>query len=127
MSSNRRTTNAAILITAVVVLFPGCQTTPVYVGDANEVDVISTFGFTCNKPYELSQDCSGWSLMNRKISLSGIDMKIAGSIDGQVVLIAGPSVFASHNEKINIAYELVKRELFKNDIKLVATRPVAWL
>ncbi len=65
--------------------------------------------------------------MNRKISLSGIDMKIAGSIDGQVVLIAGPSVFASHNEKINIAYELVKRELFKNDIKLVATRPVAWL
>lgn len=51
--------------------------------------------------------------MNRKISLSGFDMKIAGSIDGQVVLIAGPSVFASHNEKINIAYELVKRELFK--------------
>jgi len=128
MSSNRiRTMSFAVLTTAVAVFLSGCKTTPVYVGDANGADVISTFGFTCSKPYELSQDCSNWSGATRKISFNGFDMKIAGSINGQVVLIMGPSVFAMHNEKINIAFELVKRELFENDIRLLATRPVAWL
>jgi hypothetical protein len=42
---------------------------------------------TCNRPYQLTQDCSIWSGATREIEINGVQMKISGTADGRVVVV----------------------------------------
>ncbi len=42
---------------------------------------------TCNRPYIFTQNCSTWSGATREIEINGVEMKIAGTADGRVVLV----------------------------------------
>ena len=108
-----------------------CQT-PNYVPDAQGAKSISIASLSCSKPYELSQDCSTWDGASREIEIGDFRMKVAGSADGRVVLLMGPSPIGdsarqTHGDVTNFAYEDVKRELAGAGIAIVKVEPVASL
>jgi len=59
-----------------------------------DMQTFSGIAATCNNPFALSQDCSNWSGAKRKIKINGVEAKIAGSEDGKVVMVMGPSLFS---------------------------------
>lgn len=109
---------SAVLLTACV------SNPPVLVPDSVNNDSISAIGMTCGSPHKLSQDCSGLSGPTKKISISGIKMKVAGTSDGTVIVMFGTSSISPNMQEINTSYELIKRALVANKIGIVKTTPV---
>ena len=106
-----------------------CQS-PTYVPDAKGTEAISATAMTCSRPYELPQDCSSWSGATREIAIGDVNMKIAGSSDGRIVLLSGPrpnvdTLKGSHTQITNFAYEIVKSELVDAGLEIVKVEPVA--
>lgn len=107
-----------------------CGGSPAIVPDAEGVENISAIGMGCNKPYKLTQDCSGMSGAKRRIQLSGVEFKIAGSEDGNIVLMMGAKQLSDaasgrSSEAANIAYEVSKKFLIENGVEILAVEPVS--
>jgi hypothetical protein len=114
----------------------GCASTPVpVVVDALGYDPINAVTMGCDKPYELTQDCSKWMGANRKISVEGRDIRIAGSKDGQVILVMGGHLAKNSLKQsllrrdysgieANASFEAVKTVLLQHDIKISRVRAV---
>ncbi|QFT55379.1 hypothetical protein [Microbulbifer sp. THAF38] len=109
---------SAVLLTACV------SNPPVLVPDSLNNDSISAVGMTCSSPHQLSQDCSGLSGPTKKISISGMKMKVAGSSDGTVIVMFGSSSMSPNMQEINTSYELIKRELVASKIGIIKVTPV---
>ncbi len=106
-----------------ILLLGACGTVTAIVPDAEGVDHISALSMGCNKPYKLTQDCSGFSGAKRLIELSGFRFKIAGSEDGSNVLMMGAKSISDSwsgksSETANIAYELTKKFLLDNGVRV---------
>lgn len=119
-----------IQIGVLALLCAGCGGTPVVVPEAEGVDNISAVFMGCNKPYELTQDCSGLSGARREVEVADVRFKIAGSADGTIVFVmdARPNAnaFSGRNaEASNLAFEAAKRVLFEKDIEIQKVEPVA--
>ena len=136
--NDQRNTKARKLITflrrcAIVVpigLSSACGTVTAIVPDAEGVEHISAIGMGCNKPYELTQDCSGFSGSTRLVELSEFRFKIAGSEDGSIVLMMGAKPTSDawsgkSTETANVAYELAKKHLLENGITINKVEPVS--
>lgn len=111
-------------------LLAACGTVTAIVPDAEGVDHISAIGMGCNKPYVLTQDCSGFSGATRLIEVADFQFKIAGSEDGSVVLMMGAKPTSDawsgkSSETANIAYEVTKKALAENGITVTKAEPVS--
>ena len=107
-----------------------CGTVTAIVPDAEGVEHISAIGMGCKKPYELVQDCSGFSGASRLVEVSDFQYKIAGSQDGSIVLMMGATPNSDawsgkDTEKANVAYELTKKLLLDNGIGVSKAEPVS--
>lgn len=120
--------NGTVALSAL--LFVACGTVTAIVPDADGVEHISAIGMGCKKPYELTQDCSGLSGAKRLVEVSGFRFKIAGTSDGSTVLMMGakPNSDAwsgKSAETANVAYELTKKLLAENGVRVVKAEPVS--
>jgi hypothetical protein len=118
------------VIVATMLLLGACGTVTAIVPDAEGVNHVSAIGMGCNKPYKLTQDCSGFSGAERLVELSEFRFKIAGSEDGSIVFMmsATPnsdSFSGKSSEVANIAYELTKKFLLDNGVKVTQVEPVS--
>lgn len=116
--------------TSAILLLGACGTVTAIVPDAEGVDHISAVGMGCNKPYKLTQDCSGFSGAKRLIELSDFRYKIAGSEDGSKVLMMGAKPTSDawsgkSTETANVAYELTKKFLLENGVNVTLAEPVS--
>lgn len=115
---------------SATLIFAACGTVTAIVPDAEGVEHISAIGMSCNKPYTLTQDCSGFSGATRLIEIADFQFKIAGSEDGSIVLMMGakPNSDAwkgKSTETANVAYEVTKKFLLDNNVSITATEPVS--
>jgi len=113
-----------------LLLLGACGTVTAIVPDADGVEHVSAIGMGCNKPYKLTQDCSGFSGATRLIEVSGFRFKIAGSDDGSTVLMMGAKPMSDawtgkSTETANVAYELTKKHLLENGIAVKLAEPVS--
>ena len=119
-----------IMATAAGLFLAACGTVTAIVPDAEGVDRISAVTMGCNKPHKLTQDCSGFSGATRLVELSGVQFKIAGSGDGRVVLLMGAKQISDAHkgkstEVANVAYEVTKKYLLDQGVKITLVEPVA--
>ena len=129
-NSNWLTRSKRYTVISSALLLGACGTVTAIVPDAEGVDHISAIGMGCKKPYELTQDCSGFSGATRLIEVSDFRFKIAGSEDGSIVLLMGAKPTADawpgkSTETANIAYEVTKKLLAENGISVTKTEPVS--
>ncbi|MEX2961554.1 hypothetical protein [Microbulbifer sp. TYP-18] len=114
-----------ILIIFIATLLTACiSNPPVLVPDSLKNDSISAIGMTCNSPYKLEQDCSSLSGPTKKVFISGVEMKVAGTSDGKVIVMFGASSISPNMQEINTSYELIKRELVSNEVDILKVTPV---
>jgi hypothetical protein len=112
-------------IILMVTFLSGCVSNPpLLVPDSEGKEYISAIGMTCSKPYVLENDCSGFSGPTKKLLISEVEIKMAGSEDGKVIVIFGGKSHGTQAETANIGYELVKKELYSNNIEITNTRPI---
>jgi len=113
------------LVLIMAVSLTACVSNPpVLVPDALNSKSISGISMSCSSPYELSNDCSGLSGPTKKIAISGVKMKVAGTDDGKVIMMFGYSSLSPNMQEINTGYEMIKRELVTNNITIVKVKPV---
>lgn len=126
---NRRCHPGLVAI-AILLGAYGCGTVTAIVPDAEGVEHLSAIGLGCKKPYEFVQDCSGFSGATRLIEVGEFRYKIAGSKDGSIVLMMGATPNSDawsgkNTEKANISYELSKKLLLDNEIRISKAEPVS--
>lgn len=119
-----------LLVMPSLGLLGGCGTVTAVVPDAEGVEHLSAVGLSCSNPYELTQDCSGFSGAKQLVDLGDFKCKIAGTEDGTVVFMMGakPNSDAwsgKSTEKANAAYELTKKILLDNGISVLTAEPVS--
>ncbi len=125
--------NRLVAGTIAVVALAGlsaCGTVTTIVPDAEGVEHVFAIGMGCNKPYELSQSCSGFSGATRLVEISGFQFKIAGTADGTVVLMMGAKQMSDawsgrSGETANIAFEVVKKYLVDEGVSITLVEPVS--
>lgn len=114
-----------VVVVSVGIVLASCSQANL-VPDAEGAEPISSIGMSCGKPYKLTQDCSIWDGARRKIRVKELDMKVAATEDGSIVVVTGTKRLSSSYEAMtNTAYEVVKRELYENDISITEVRPIA--
>ncbi len=106
-------------------LLTGCVSTPPkIVSDAEGVPFVDAIAMTCHEPYELTQDCGPVIGPAAKLKIDGVDMKIAGSEDGKLIVLRAGSVFDRRGEGANDAYRLVQRVLSEHQIQVTSLVPL---
>jgi len=115
---------------AALLALGACGTVTAIVPDAEGVEHVSAIGMGCNKPYKLTQDCSGFSGATRLVEISNFRFKIAGSEDGSIVLMMGAKPTSDawngkSTETVNVAYEVTKKFLLENDVTVTSAEPVS--
>ena len=113
-----------------MLLLGGCGTVTAIVPDAEGVEHVSAIGMGCNKPYKFTQECSGFSGATRLVEVSEFQYKIAGSEDGSIVLMMGAKQMSDawtgkSTETANVAYEVTKKYLSDNGIRIDKVEPVS--
>lgn len=87
---------------------------------------------SCNKPYDITQDCNFFTGAEREIELNGYKAKVAGSENGKVILIVGDGHLLnsmsdaftlgyndSRTEPSKKALNFIKRKLQKEGIQII--------
>ncbi len=112
---------ALVLVGATLV---GCSSSPALrVADAEGVESVSALGMSCGKPFELTQDCSGWSGPTKKINVGGHQVKVAGNATGTVTVMFGENN-SKATQTSNLGFELLKRELVTRGFEIVGVTPI---
>jgi len=113
-----------VLLGLASLVLAACSSTPaIRVADAQGVESTSAIGMGCDKPFALTQDCSGWSGPTKKINLGGQQVKVAGNADGTVTVMFGPNS-SKATQVTNLGYELLKRELVEKGFKITKVTPI---
>jgi hypothetical protein len=95
-------------------------------GSTESSEIISAVTMTCDKPYQLGQDCSK-KRPNRTIRIGDQEMKIAGSNDGKVVLIMNMQERFIDDASALACFELVRNELLaKGGITVLRAVNIMW-
>ena len=115
-----------------------CQ--PYLVDAADEAELIRLGDFSCESPYELSQDCKSKRNAQLTVVIDEIRFQIAGSEDGTIVffeqttgdmlksefgwdfLFLGTADF--HGRRLAKIYEVVERTLEKSSVQVTSAGPV---
>ncbi len=105
------------------------------VPDAAAVGAFSAIRMSCSDPIALEQDCSDVWGPQREIRIHYSKVKIAGSRDGTVIMMAGPrpnidSMLGRHDDITNAGYQAITAELARQGIQVVSVAAVAdggWL
>ncbi|MFK7887533.1 MAG: hypothetical protein AB8G16_11790 [Gammaproteobacteria bacterium] len=123
-------TSKCLMILSAALALSACGTVTTIVPDAQGVEHISTLAMGCKKPHMLTQDCSGFSGAKRLVEVADFQFKIAGSADGTTVFMMGakPTRDAwsgKSTEVANVAYEVVKKLLVDQGIKVTSVEPVS--
>ena len=109
---------------AVGLMVSGCASAPaIRVSDADGVESISAIAMGCNKPFELTQDCTIWSGPTKKISVDGHPVKVAGSSDGTITVMFGGGT-AKSTQNSNVGYELLKKALIQRGYVISSVTPI---
>jgi len=82
------------------------------------VETTSAVWMSCSKPYRLTQNCSFWTGAAFRISLDGVEAKIAGSEDGTVVLIQGPKLTTQQTWALDSAFGAIATLFEKHEIHI---------
>lgn len=82
------------------------------------VETTSAVWMSCSKPYRLTQNCSFWTGAALRISLDGVEAKIAGSEDGTVVLIQGPKLTTQQTWALDSAFGAIATLFEKHEIHI---------
>lgn len=59
------------------------------------VETVSAFTISRSKPYRLTRNYSSWTGATLKISIDGVQAKIAGNEDGTIVFVQGPKLLGT--------------------------------
>ncbi len=121
---------SSILAVTSMLFLGGCGTVTAIVPDAEGVEHVSAIGMGCNKPYKFTQECSGFSGATKLVEVSEFQYKIAGSEDGTIVLMMGAKQMSDawtgkSTETANVAYEVTKKYLSDNGIRIDKVEPVS--
>ena len=112
-----------ICILFLSLLLTACVSTPeIQVHDANAKPV-SVLKLSCKSPFNLTHDCNNWSGPQKKIELDGIKFKVAGNKDKTLTLMYS-GAYLPKTEKSNRNYELMKKELLKQDFEIISVIPL---
>lgn len=121
--------NSSLLIACCMTL-SACGTVTSIVPDAEGVEHVSAIGMGCNKPYELTQTCSGFSGATHLVEVADFQYKIAGTEDGKVVLMMSAKQLSDaasgrSTETANVAYEVTKKYLMDEGVNITLAEPVS--
>lgn len=106
-------------------LLTGCLSSPPkLVSDAEGEDFVDAIAMTCHQPYELTQDCGAVFGPAAKLDIDSVNMKIAGSEDGKLIVLRAGSVFVRRGEGANDAYRLVETVLSENQVQVTRLVPL---
>jgi hypothetical protein len=120
--------SCAFIIFASAILV-ACVSVP-FVEDDSMDAAINTSGFSCDEPFELTQDCSSNSYAVREISIDGQKIRIAASAGGDIVLVNSATPWAdcfsnllvlncpSLSRKANSAYVTTRKFLNRNGLSI---------
>lgn len=119
-----------LLAASGLLILGGCGTATAIVADAQGQSAISGLSMGCKKPYALTQDCSGFSGATRLVRVADFEYKIAGSENGDIILMMGAKPTADawsgrSAEVANIAYEVTKKTLLDEGIRITQVQPVS--
>lgn len=125
-----------LLLLILIMLSSGCATVQV-IDKGKKSDHISTFSLTCKKPYIFTQDCSNWWGANRTITIEQYDVKIAGSCNGNIILVMDAHLLKNtflsnpfllnaprHSHAVNNSFEAVQKVLRESKIEILKVVPV---
>ena len=128
-----------LILCTLPVFLAGCATIHT-VPQASHEDSVSWLTLACNKPYVLAQDCSWFSVATRAIVLNGMDVKVAASADGRIILVmdahpfrdtmlGNPFTFNSKrlSDASNNSYYEVRKVLDDNAVEVIKVRAVKTL
>ena len=98
--------------------------------EAQGEDIVNAVTMGCNSPYELSQDCDMWQGANRIISIRNLEVQVAASKWGRLILIM-PSQKNCDLASLNCStvannqnFEVIKELLYENNIFIRKVVPV---
>ena len=113
-----------VLATAAGLMVSGCASSPaIRVSDADGVESVSAIAMGCNKPFELTQDCTIWSGPTKKISVDGHPVKVAGNSDGTITVMFGGGT-AKSTQNSNLGFELLKKALVERGYVISSVTPI---
>ena len=116
--------NKLIQILFCSTLLSGCVSAPaIRVPDAKGLESVSAIGMSCSSPFELTQDCSGWSGPTKRINIGGREVKVAGNTSGTITVLFGENN-SKATQTTNLGYELLKRELVSKGFEIIKVTPI---
>jgi hypothetical protein len=110
---------------AVLVLAGCAASTPlVLVPDAEGVESQSVVTLTCGKPWPLTRDCSNISGATKPVKVAGVEFKVAGTDNGEAIMLMGTTAQGTRGYTSNLAYEALKRTFKEAGIGVVRVTPL---
>lgn len=89
---------------------------------SNVPEEISYTAASCNRPYKLTQDCSFWTGAARKVQIGDTTVKIAGSENGNIILVmAGSHILNSVKDGLTLGIGDSRTEPTKKCLELVTS------
>lgn len=118
-------TPIAAILAVFAGLTTGCVSTPpTLVSGAEGEPFVDAIAMTCDTPYELTRDCRPVRGPGAALEIAGVEMKIAGSDDGRLIVLYAGSVWDRRGEGANEAYRLVETVLSEHHIQVTRLVPL---
>ncbi len=115
----------AALFVVSVSLATGCVSTPpTLVSDAEGEPSVDAIAMTCDTPYELSRDCNPVRGPGARLEIAGVEMEVAGSSDGRLIVLHAGSALDRRGEGANEAYRQVEAVLSRRHIQVMRVVPL---
>ena len=126
----------SLVVLALALSVPACVHVPIADG-IDEADVIKVFNFRCDKPYELTRDCSSQTFALREVRIGDSRFNVAGSANGDVIFVQGPDPFLgcmtkdffllncpSHSRGSNAGYDALRALFSDQELEVKRVRPL---
>ena len=92
----------SLILLFSIFLVSGCINVPETMAvDGVEMKTHNSFSVTCKKPYQLTQDCSSASGATRVAIIAGTSIKLAGSVDGHIIMLMNNQTLKVDTGKLN--------------------------
>lgn len=115
-----------IPLAAVTLITSGCITVPATVLYNNsEIPAVGPTGNRCKQPYLLTQDCSIFSYATRIIEIEGKRARIAGSADGNILLVMLEEELRLDTFELNYLSHLIEDFLTSNGLSINEMKAMA--
>jgi|SRR5690554_2207994 len=117
--------STAAMLAVLASFTTGCVSTPPTLAPNAEGETfVDAIAMTCNAPYQLTRDCNPVRGPGAKLEIAGIEMKIAGSEDGKLIVLSAGSALDRRGEGANEAYRLVETVLSEHQVQVTRLVPL---